>query len=196
MCDDPSVTDLVTRARNGDKQAWDALVKRYAPLVWSICRGHRLGGADADVFQVVWLRLVDQLAAIRDPAALAGWLATTTRQECGRIQRVARGRHGAARVDAEDLPDETGVTKRDVPMDARQAALCEAFAALPPTCQRLITLLVQDPPVSHADISAELGIPAPDIGPSRGRCLDKLRRYPAMAALISSGTPGEAAAQR
>ena len=56
------VTDLVTRAGNGDKQAWDALVERYATLIWSICRRHRLSGADAeDVGQIVWLQLVDQL---------------------------------------------------------------------------------------------------------------------------------------
>jgi DNA-directed RNA polymerase specialized sigma24 family protein len=58
--------ELVAAARNGDKQAWDALVERYAPLIWSICRRHRLGGADAeDVGQSVWLRLVDQLDRVR-----------------------------------------------------------------------------------------------------------------------------------
>ena len=71
--DDPVVIDLVTRARRGDKRAWDVLIMRYAPLVWSICRRHRLGDADAeDVGQSVWLRLVDQLGQIRDPAALPG----------------------------------------------------------------------------------------------------------------------------
>ncbi len=80
--DDPVVTGLVTRARNGERQAWDALVERYAPLIWSICRRHRLDAADAqDAAQNVWLKLVDQLDKIRDPAALPGWLATT-RREC------------------------------------------------------------------------------------------------------------------
>ena len=65
--DDSLVTDLVTRARNGDRQAWNALVERYAPLIWSICRRHRLGDADAeDVGQSVWLKLVDQLGTLRD----------------------------------------------------------------------------------------------------------------------------------
>ena len=68
---DPTVSDLVARAKDGDRQAWDALVDRYAPLIWSICRRHRLGPADADdVAQSVWLRLVDQLDRVRDPAAL------------------------------------------------------------------------------------------------------------------------------
>jgi len=72
-----------TRARNDERQAWDALVERYAPLIWSICRRHRLDAADAqDAAQSVWLKLVDQLDEIRDPAALPGWLATTTRREC------------------------------------------------------------------------------------------------------------------
>jgi DNA-directed RNA polymerase specialized sigma24 family protein len=63
----------VRRARNGDELAWDALVERYAPLIWSLCRLYQLDGADAgDVGQSVWLRLVDQLDKIRDPAALPG----------------------------------------------------------------------------------------------------------------------------
>jgi RNA polymerase sigma factor (sigma-70 family) len=82
---------LVSRATNGDRQAWDGLVERYAPLIWSICRRHGLGDADAeDVGQSIWLKLVDQLDKIRVPAALPGWLATTTRRECGRVLRAAR----------------------------------------------------------------------------------------------------------
>ena len=106
MRDDPVVINLVTRARDGDKQAWDALVERYAPLLWSICRRYRLGGTDAnDVGQSVWLRLLEQLDKIRDPAALPGWLATTTRRECGRMLRAARA-PGSTRlaVDAETRP--------------------------------------------------------------------------------------------
>ena len=79
---DHPVATLVMRARNGDELAWDALVERYAPLIWSLCRRYRLSGADAaDVGQNVWLQLVNQLGKIRDPAALPGWLATTTRRE-------------------------------------------------------------------------------------------------------------------
>ena len=68
----------------------------------------------------------------------------------------------------------------------RQAALREALLTLPPSCQQLITLLIQDPPVPYARISATLGIPVGGIGPTRRRCLDKLRRHPAIAALISA----------
>ena len=91
MRDNPSVADLVTRARNGDQRAWDALVERYAPLIWSICRRYRLDRADAeDVAQRIWLHFVNHLDVIRDPAAVPGWLATATRRECSRVVRAAR----------------------------------------------------------------------------------------------------------
>src|SRR4051794_30600656 len=71
MPDDPTVTLLVRRARQGDSKAWDELVERYAPLVWSICRRHRLSRTDSeDVGQSVWLRLVEHLSELREPAAL------------------------------------------------------------------------------------------------------------------------------
>jgi len=86
-----TVTDLVMRARDGDQLAWDAIVERYALLVWAICRRYRLAGADAgDAAQAVWLHLVDHIGKIRDPAALPGWLATTTGRECTRLVRAAR----------------------------------------------------------------------------------------------------------
>jgi RNA polymerase sigma factor (sigma-70 family) len=183
--------DLVIRARNGDKLAWDALVERYAPLIWSICRRYRLGGADADdVGQSVWVHLVDQLDKLRDPAALPGWLATTTRRECIRVLRTARGPDTAGQVlDAENLPDEQVVTAEQELLAAeRHAALREAFIELPSCCQRLIVLLTQDTPVPYTEISARLGIAVGSIGPNRGRCLDKLRRHPAVAALINADT--------
>ena len=91
MRDDPMVTDLVTRAQYGDQQAWNTLVERYAPLMWSICRRYRLSSADTDdVSQTVWLRLVAHLDQIRNPSALAGWIATTTSRECGQARGAAR----------------------------------------------------------------------------------------------------------
>jgi RNA polymerase sigma factor (sigma-70 family) len=187
MRGDPPVTGLVARARNGDKQAWDALVERYAPLIWSICHRYRLGAADAsDVSQSVWLRLVDQLDKIRDPEALPGWLATTTRRECQKILRSARGSQPAGYVpDVEKIPDELAeTTEQEVLAAERHAALRQAFSALDPFSQQLIALLIQDPPLSYAEISARLGIAVGSIGPYRGRCLAKLRRHPAIAALI------------
>jgi len=118
MRDDPVVTNLVRRASSGDRLAWDAVVERYAPLIWCICRRYQLRDADTeDVGQAVWLHLVQHLDSLRDPAALPGWLATTTRRECHRVLRVTR-----------DLPSDE---------------------------QRLLALLISDPPVNifHPPIS-------------------------------------------
>ena len=180
------ITDLVSRARGGDKQAWDALVGRYAPLIWSICRKYELRGADAeDVGQSVWLHLVDHLARVRDPAALPGWLATTARRECARVLRAAPGHV----PNAENPSDEQVATAEEEVLAAeRHAALREVLLGLPACCQQLIALLTEDPPVPYVEISARLGIPVDSIGPSLRRCLDKLRRDPAIAALISAET--------
>src|SRR5438045_1652523 len=132
---DPTVSDLVARAKAGDRRAWDALVERYAPLIWSICRRHRLGPADADdVAQSVWLRLVDQLDRVRDPAALPGWLATTARRECLRVLGATQGpRASMYALDVETLPDErAGVADQGLLAAERHAALREAFDQLPP----------------------------------------------------------------
>ena len=129
MRDDLPVTDLVTCAKNGEKQAWDALVERYAPLIWSICRQFRLGVADAeDVGQAVWLNLVNHLDHLRDPAALPAWLATTARRECIRVRRAAgRPRAGEQVLDAENIPDIQTATAEQVLLAAeRHAALREA----------------------------------------------------------------------
>jgi RNA polymerase sigma factor (sigma-70 family) len=185
---DALVRQLVTRARGGDQQAWDRLVERFAPLIWSICSKYRLGRADADdVAQSVWMSLVDHLDKVRDPAALPGWLATATRRECG---RVARARHAPDAVtyefDTETIPDERVRTVEEELLAAeRHAALREAFAGLPLQGQRLIGMLLASQPASYAEISAALGIPVGSIGPTRGRYLDRIRRHPAVAALIN-----------
>jgi RNA polymerase sigma factor (sigma-70 family) len=129
------------------------------------------------------------------PAALPGWLATTTRRECGRIVRAAhRAQPPGYVLDAEKIPDEQAGTADDELLVAEQhAALREALSHLPPSCQQLISLLTEDPPPPYAEISARLGLPVGSIGPSRSRCLDKLRRHPAIAALIdaeASAPPG------
>ena len=186
---DPTVTDLVARAKDGDRQAWDALIERYAPLIWSICRRHRLGRADADdVGQSVWLRLVDQLDRVRDPAALPGWLATTARRECLRVLCATQGPRATLYArDVESLPDErAGVADQGLLTAERHAALREAFGQLPPNGQQLMALLIADPPLPYADISAQLGIPVGSIGPNRSRYLDKMRRHPAIAALMNA----------
>jgi RNA polymerase sigma factor (sigma-70 family) len=148
--------------------------------------------AAADAGQAVWLALVDQIGQIRDPAALPGWLATTTGRECARIVRAARrgSPPGGQVLNAEDIPDQRAVLADDELLAAeRHAALREALAGLPPRCQQLIALLAHDPPLRYAQIGARLGIPAGSIGPTRRRCLAKLRRHPAIAALASHPNP-------
>jgi RNA polymerase sigma factor (sigma-70 family) len=191
--------DLVARARDGDQPAWDALVERYAPLIWSICRKYRLGPADADdIGQSVWLRLVDHLDQIREPAALPGWLATTTRRECGRLARAAHGPHAALYpLDAETMANErAGAADQELLAAERHAALRQAFTDLPADGQQVIAMLLADPPVPYLEISARLGIAVGSIGPTRRRCLDRMRRHPAVAALIraDSGPPRSALA--
>ena len=186
----PVVVDLVTRARDGDRQAWDALVDRYAPLIWAICRRYRLDRADGEhVGQSVWLRLLEQLEKIRDPAALAGWLATTAQRECIRVLRTRRPHPAGYVPDANDVPDDQSATAEQELLAAeRDAALREALARLPASCQQLIALLCADPSVPYAEISTRLGIAAGSIGPYRGRCLEELRRDPAIAALIRAAS--------
>jgi RNA polymerase sigma factor (sigma-70 family) len=188
--DDQPVTDLVNQVRNGDKQAWDMLVDRYAPLIWSVCRRYRLDDADADdVGQNVWLSLMIHLGKLADPAALPGWLVTTTRRECGRVRHAAaRASSIAGQVpDTEATPDQHAVTAEQELLRAEQhAVLREALRHLPGQGQQLIALLIADPRPSYAQISAKLGIPIGSIGPNRRRYLDKLRSYPAVANLIDS----------
>jgi RNA polymerase sigma factor (sigma-70 family) len=196
--DDLSVPDLVTCARSGNQQAWDALVERYAPLVWSICRRYRLSAEDAaDLSQSVWLRLVEQLPALRDPAAFAGWLATTTRRECCSFLRAARRQPVLSEtLDAETMPDtQADTADQELLAAERRAALREAFGHLPPRCQRLLAILVEDPPVPYAEISSRLGIAVGSIGPIRSRCIDRLRRDPAIAALIDTEADSAGALQ-
>ena len=194
MCDDPSVTDLVTRARNDDKQAWDALVERYAPLVWSICRRHGLSDADAsDVGESVWLQFASELDQFRAPAAPGRWLAGATVRECRRTRCAVRSAPGAKPAqdagspsgnDAGPAPDIPAcVIEHELATAERHAALRDAFAQLPPRAQQLIVLLIEDPAASHAQIGAKLGIPVEQIEPARDRYLDMLRRSPAVAAL-------------
>jgi RNA polymerase sigma factor (sigma-70 family) len=185
MRDDPSVVALVERAAGSDQDAWDEIVDRYAPLVWSICGRYRLSNHDReDVGQNVWLLLVEQLGKLREPAALPGWLATTTARECLRVVAASRKsqRLGTQLDEAAQFVDDT-VIDEEMLMAERNAVLRAAFAELPPHCQRLLGMLLSDPPHSYAEISAALAIPVGSIGPQRARCLDRLRRSSALMAL-------------
>ena len=185
MRDDPHVVALVSRASQGDQDAWYEIVDRYASLVYTICTRYRLSNHDTeDVGQNVWLLLVEQLGKLREPAALPGWLATTTARECLRVVTAANKaeRLGTGLDDSVIFVDET-VIDEEILVAEQNAALRAAFAELPPRCQRLLSMLISDPPHSYADIHAELDIPVGSIGPQRARCLDRMRRSSAFAAL-------------
>jgi RNA polymerase sigma factor (sigma-70 family) len=190
MRDDPTVVSLVARVQSGDQRAWDEIVERYAPLVWSICRRYGLDRTDVDdVGQTVWLRLLTHLPELRQPAALPGWLATTTRRECLRVLQTARRRETA------ELPADPVAVRDDDEIDGvllaaeLNAALRAGFAQLPEMCRHLLgMLLLRDPPLPYAEVGARLGIAMGGIGPTRSRCLAKLRGSPAMTAFINIGS--------
>jgi len=173
-----SDTDLVGRAGAGDQSAWDALVGRHGGRIWAVARAHRLNSADAeDVFQVTFLRLVTHLDTIRQPDRVGAWLATTARHECLRIIRRA-GRAIPTGDDATlDPPDVDAA-----PVDAglltteRDAALLAAVDRLSEKCRRLLRVLMADPEPTYEEVGAALDMPIGSIGPTRGRCLQHLRR--------------------
>ena len=165
--------ELVRRAADGDADAWTALVDRFAGLVWSVARAHRLSDTDAaDVSQTVWLRLVEHLDRLDDGDRLAGWLVVTTRHECLRALRWTQ------RVDLTAEPT-VDVTTPDLgaPLEAaeRASALWTAVDRLPSRCHLLVKLLLLDPPPSYEVISETLDMPIGSIGPTRARCFDRLR---------------------
>lgn len=180
---------LIRAARDGDGEAWNGIVARYSGLVWGVARAHRLGDADAaDVFQTTWLRLVEHLDGIHNPNGLGSWLATTARHECLRVLRVGQ-RH--VLTDAFELPDEAGpAIDAALLTSERDAALWRAFDGLTDRCRRLLRLLVADPAPSYEEIGAALEMPIGSIGPTRARCLERLRELVSAAGLAAG--PGDA----
>jgi RNA polymerase sigma factor (sigma-70 family) len=168
--------ELLQLAATGDRNAWSTLVERYESLLWGVARSHRLDHSSAsDVVQTTWLRLVEHIDGLRNPEALAGWLATTTRNECLRVLR-----HQSRQVPTEDdrIPADSVPPVDDARLLAqeRDAMLWRAFATLPARCQALLRMLGTDPAPSYEDIGAALGMAVGSIGPTRGRCLEHLRR--------------------
>lgn len=172
------VAALVAAAAGGDDIAWRTLVARYLDLVWAVARGHSLDHCDAaDVTQTTWLRLHEQLPRLTEPERVGAWLATTARRESLRVLRERRrqvlaphlldvGESGASPAADEVAPRADG---------ERDQLLWRAFAELTPQCQALLRTLTSDPPPSYADLSAALDMPLGSIGPTRARCLDRLR---------------------
>jgi len=188
---------LVAAAAAGDQGAWDAIVNRYAGLVWAVARGLRLSAADAaDVCQVTWLRLLENLNRIRDPAALGSWLATTARREAIGILRRRR-EVPVAEPDRGDVADEQQPPPwHAVLVRERDRELWQAFRRLSDRCQSLLRLLVLDPTEGgYAAAAAALDMPVGSLGPTRARCLAALRTH--LKAVRGRGeTTGEVADER
>jgi RNA polymerase sigma factor (sigma-70 family) len=188
MSDARTVQELVADAIAGSQSAWNGIVDRYASLVWSICSSFRLSEADAaDVSQAVWLRTVENLHALRVPAALPGWLATTTRNEALKVISTAKRSPSLVSTVIESRADlDSPVLDAALVAAEERAALREAFTQLPEHCQQLLSLLMSDDRPPYAEISARLEMPVGSIGPNRMRCLDKLRRCPALVRWMRS----------
>lgn len=172
---DGDIARLVLAARAGDKASWDILVDRFNGPLWAVVRGYRLGDADAaDVVQVTWLRLVENLDRLHNPASVGGWLTTTARRECLRILNTNKRQLliGDDIVDQESpvpLPEESLVHRE------RHQATRRALSQLPERDQALLRLLTAEPSLRYSEISAALCIPIGSIGPTRQRALQRLR---------------------
>ncbi|HWB71197.1 MAG TPA: sigma-70 family RNA polymerase sigma factor [Egibacteraceae bacterium] len=190
--DEPiDLTQLLQAAAGGDQRAWDAVVERFKGLLWAVARAHRLADADAaDVVQITWLRLVEHLPRIREPAAVGAWLATTARREALRALRRA----GRETLPGDGLDREPDDRPRSGPEAAVLAAdrdrlLWESLERLTQRCRMLLRVLMADPAPSYAEVGAALDMPVGSIGPTRRRCLELMRRELAQVG-ISAGTGG------
>jgi RNA polymerase sigma factor (sigma-70 family) len=175
------VAKLVRAAIDDDQLAWSRIVERFTGLLWSICRSHRLSRADAaDVVQLTWLRLLDKLESIHDPARLAGWLATTCRREC--LAALRRGKHIQPTADDwfyNDVSRHVEGPEEQSLVSERNACLWRAFRQLSQRCQEVLRVLVvevEDGPPSYSLAATTLGMPIGSLGPTRARCLAQLRK--------------------
>jgi RNA polymerase sigma factor (sigma-70 family) len=174
--DEATLRAVVADAAAGDSAAWNRLVESFSGLVWSVVRSHGLFGAEgADVCQTVWLRFVEHLGRLREPERVGAWLATTARHECLRVLR-----RGSRSVPVGEPPDVAETRAGTDPIATAVAAeehrlLMAALEQVPPQCQTLLRLLIVDPPLSYDEISAILEIPKGSIGPTRQRCLGRVR---------------------
>ena len=177
-------TAAFTDYQAGDRQALDHLVETVTPLLWRTVRETGLDTvASEDVIQTVWLALLRKADTIREPRTVVKWLLTSARREAWRVSKRVRadlGHTGAVfGVDGEELlalpeqrdslPDET------VLRDTRQRQLWHHVQALPDRCRQLLSVIAFADRPDYSHIAESLGMPVGSIGPTRGRCLAKLR---------------------
>ena len=179
------IAGLVNDAKQGRREAVGELVPELSPLLWQVARASGLSSSDAeDVLQSVWLNLLAHLDAIRTPGSLTSWLITTTKREAWRVRAADRRQKP---VDCEWLtaiPDAGADSEQCLIMKDEQRELWAALRSLPWRCQELLRIVAFVPRPDYDEVAARLGMPRGSVGPTRGRCLDKLR-----SALDGEGGP-------
>jgi RNA polymerase sigma factor (sigma-70 family) len=170
------IAGLVSAARDGSEDALGQIVTEFSPMLWHVARAAGLSPDDAqDVVQTVWMSLLSHLDDIHIPGALAGWLVTTTRREAWRVRGAGRKQVPADQDWLVELPDRgPGSEELAIIGDGRRA-LWSAIGQLTPRCQELLRIIAFVPRPDYRAVAAELGMPVGSIGPTRGRCLAKLR---------------------
>ena len=177
--------ELIAACLAGDAAAWEAIVARYQRLVYSIPLKARLSADDAaDIFQSVWLKLYEKLTGLRDHEKLSSWLITTTTRELWRV--TARKRRDAVPTagDDDDQTDALSQIPATAPLADAERELLEqqqlvraALDGLPERCRNLLTMLFYEKDeLSYAEIARRMGMPVPSVGPTRARCLEKMRK--------------------
>ncbi|HEY3064048.1 MAG TPA: sigma-70 family RNA polymerase sigma factor [Chloroflexota bacterium] len=173
---------LLAACQRGEQAAWNALVDRYSALIYSIPLKLGLSEHDAaDVFQSVCLALVEKMAAIRDPRGLPAWLMTTTTRQCWAVLRQRQRElsvAGGADVVEVEPPDPDPLPDEEILSLERQHVVRTAVAHLPANCRTLLEALFSDSAqsMSYQELAETLGVPLNSLGPTRARCLAKLKR--------------------
>ena len=176
--------ELIAACLEGDAGAWEALIVRYQRLIYSIPLKARLSTDDAaDIFQSVCLKLYEKLSTLREHEKIIAWLITTTTRETWRLAARAR-REGQPAADTDDpvegisqIPAVGPLADEQRQSLQQQQIVREGVAALPERCRELITMLFyQKDELSYADIAGRMKMPVASVGPTRARCLEKLKK--------------------
>ena len=170
------MADLLDAAKAGSEEALGQITAELSPMLWHVARAAGLGADDAeDVVQTAWERLLSHLADIRVPQALIGWLVVTTKHEAWRIRSSGRRQRPADQEWLTALPDHAAGIEEQILLDEQQRALWRAVGRLSAQCQELLRIVAFIPRPHSQSVSAALGMPVGSVGPTRGRCLQKIR---------------------
>jgi RNA polymerase sigma factor (sigma-70 family) len=176
--------ELIIACLNGDSTAWETLITRYQRLIYSIPMKARLSPDDAaDIFQSVCLKLYEKLSTLRDHERVSSWLITTTTREVWRVS--ARKRRDATTNSGDEenedamsqIPSTGPLADEQRQALEQQQIVRQSVEALPERCRNLVTMLFYEKDeLSYADIARRMNMPVPSVGPTRARCLEKLKK--------------------